>query len=239
MKVKTYPLSMVLALLSVLCGILMVAILGSQGVTVAVQNRSFIPQRTIVIDAGHGGIDGGATSCTGVLERDINLEIALKLDDVMHLLGYHTVLTRSTQDSIATEGNTIAAQKVSDMKNRLHMVNQINDPIFISIHQNYFGDGRYHGAQVFYGNKEESKTLAAVLQRTLIQTINQESRRSIKSGSGIYLLEKLNCPAALIECGFLSNQEEEQLLRDKTYQNKLCVVIATAIGSYIAQSRTA
>ena len=151
MKGKNYPLSMVVALLSVLSGILLVAIIGNQGVTVAVENQGIQPKKTIVIDAGHGGIDGGATSCTGVLERDVNLDIALKLNDLLRLLGYRTVMTRSTQESIATEGNTIAAQKVSDMKNRLNMVSKINDPIFISIHQNYFGNGKYNGAQVFYG----------------------------------------------------------------------------------------
>lgn len=239
MKSKAYPLSMVVALLSVLCGILMIAILGNRAVTVAVQNGTFIPERTIVIDAGHGGIDGGATSCTGVLERDINLEIALKLDDVLHLLGYHTVLTRTTQDSVATEGNTIAAQKVSDMKNRLNMVNSIKNPIFISIHQNYFGNSKYHGAQVFYGNGNESKALASILQASFIQTINPESKRGIKSGAGIYLLEKLNCPAVLIECGFISNQDEEQLLRTDAYQNEICAIIATAIRTYTVQSGTA
>ncbi len=239
MNSKAYPLSMVVALLSVLCGILMVAILGSRGVTVAVQNRTFVPEKTIVIDAGHGGIDGGATSCTGVLERDINLDIALKLNDVLHLLGYHTVLTRTTQESIATEGNTIASQKISDMKNRLYLVNQIKNPIFISIHQNYFGNAKYHGAQVFYGNGMESKMLAGVFQASFVQTINPESNRGIKPGSGIYLLEKLNCPAVLIECGFISNYEEERLLREKTYQNKICAVIATALSTYIVQNGTA
>lgn len=239
MKVKTYPLSMVVALLSVLCGILMVAILGSQGVTVAAENRTIVPLRTIVIDAGHGGIDGGATSCSGVLEKDINLDIALKLNDVMHLLGYHTVLTRTTQDSIATEGNTIAAQKVSDMKNRLSMVNKIRNPIFISIHQNYFGNGKYHGAQVFYGNGDESKALAGVIQSSFLQTINKGSNRTIKPGSGIYLLEKIDCPAVLIECGFLSNQQEEAHLRDPVYQNRICAVIVTALGTYISQSSAA
>ena len=239
MKGKNYPLSMVVALLSVLSGILLVAIIGNQGVTVAVENQGIQPKKTIVIDAGHGGIDGGATSCTGVLERDVNLDIALKLNDLLRLLGYRTVMTRSTQESIATEGNTIAAQKVSDMKNRLNMVSKINDPIFISIHQNYFGNGKYNGAQVFYGASQEGKELASCVQSAFVQALNPGSRRQIKKGEGIYLLEKLNCPAVLIECGFLSNAEEEALLREKEYQNKICVVIALALGSYIRQNGTA
>ncbi len=239
MRRKIYPLSMVVALLSVLSGVLLVAIIGSQSVTVAIENLGFQPQKTIVIDAGHGGIDGGATSCTGVLERDINLDISLKLNDLLHLLGYRTVMTRSTQESIATEGNTIAAQKVSDMKNRLNLVNKINDPIFISIHQNYFENGKYRGAQVFYGASQDGKNLASGIQTAFVNALNPGSQRQIKKGDGIYLLEKLSCPAVLIECGFLSNVEEEALLQEKEYQNKICAVIASALDAYIRQNATA
>ena len=239
MRGKVYPLSMVVILLSVISGVLLIAIIGNEGITAAIESQGLQMEKTIVIDAGHGGIDGGATSCTGVLERDINLDIALKLNDLLHLLGYRTALTRSNQDSVATEGSTIAAQKVSDMKNRLKFVNEIDDPIFISIHQNYFGNSKYYGAQVFYGTLEESKTLAKQVQSALVHSINPDSHRQIKRGDGIYLLEKLACPAVLIECGFLSNQTEEALLRDKAYQNHLCIVIASALGTYIRQNAAA
>ena len=239
MRGRIYPLSMVIILLSVISGVLLIAILGNEGVTAVIENQGLQMQKTIVIDAGHGGIDGGATSCTGVLERDINLEIALKLNDLLHLLGYRTAMTRATQDSVATEGHTIAAQKVSDMKNRLKFVNSIEDSIFISIHQNYFGNSKYHGAQVFYGTLDESKALATHMQSAFVQSLNPDSHRQIKRGDGIYLLEKLVCPAVLIECGFLSNQTEEALLRDKEYQNKLCAVIVSALGTYIRQNATA
>ena len=128
--------------------------IGSGAVTASVQSEGVERNHRIVIDAGHGGIDGGATSCTGVLESTINLQIALRLNDLMHLLGYETVMIRTTDTSVYTEGNTIAAQKVSDLKERVRIVNETENAILISIHQNIFPDSRYDGAQVFYAPTE-------------------------------------------------------------------------------------
>ena len=104
---------------------------------------------TVIIDAGHGGIDGGAVSCTGVYESHINLQISLKLQDVFHLLGIQTKMIRTEDISVYTSGESIASKKVSDLKERVRMVNAIDNAILISIHQNYFADSRYSGAQVF------------------------------------------------------------------------------------------
>lgn len=190
---------------------------------------------TIVIDAGHGGEDGGATSCTGILESALNLEIAIKLNDLMHLLGYDTVMVRTTDRSVYTEGTSIAQKKVSDLKQRVKLINNTDHAVAISIHQNTFSDSRYSGAQVFYAPKGESGDLASALQQAFIQTVNPDSNRQCKPADSVYLMQKINCTGVLVECGFLSNPEEEAALRDGNYQNKLCCVIASTVGNYLDQ----
>ena len=205
----------------------------SDAVSAIRQNEPVERVHRIVIDAGHGGIDGGATSCTGVLESAINLEIALRLNDLMHFLGYETVMIRTTDTSIYTDGNSIAAQKVSDLKERVRIVNETQGSVLVSIHQNIFSDSRYGGAQVFYGSNPESKSLAADMQKMFTQTVNPGSKRVSKNAKGVYLMEHINACGVLIECGFLSNPEEEAKLRNDDYQKKLCSVIGTTISSFL------
>lgn len=205
------------------------AVLGDRAVTVLAQTRPLPRSQIFVIDAGHGGIDGGATSCTGVLESELNLQIALRLNDLLHLLGCDTRMIRTTDKSVFTSGDTIAAQKVSDLKQRVKMVNETENGILISIHQNTFSDGRYSGAQVFYAQDSESQILAGQLQSNLILALNPGSNRKCKKADGIYLIEHITGPGVLIECGFLSNIEEESKLRSKDYQQRLCAVIATTL----------
>ena len=202
--------------------------------TVMSESASYAQRHTIIIDAGHGGIDGGATSCTGILESGLNLQIALRLNDLMHLLGYDTVMIRATDTSIHTDGNTIAAQKVSDLKERVRLVNETPNAILISIHQNYFAQSRYKGAQIFYSGTNGSDSLGKLLQSTVISTLNPGSKRGAKRASGIYLMEHINCPGILIECGFLSNPEEEARLCSDTYQKQLCCVIANSIAHFLS-----
>ena len=213
-----------------------IAHMGSNTITTLHQQRAVEREHRIVIDAGHGGIDGGATSCTGVLESHINLEIALRLEDVFHLLGYDTVMIRRTDESIYTQGNTIASQKVSDLKERVRIANETPGAILISLHQNTFSDIRYKGAQVFYSGNDKSRSIAQSMQQNLIQILNPGSQRKAKSAKGVYLMEHITCPGVLIECGFLTNQEEEALLRSKDYQIKLCAVIAATISSCLGDT---
>lgn len=213
-----------------------IAHLGSGAVT-AVKQHTPVPRRyCFVIDAGHGGIDGGATSCTGVLESAINLEISIKLNDLMQFLGYDTVMIRTTDTSIHTKGDTIASQKVSDLKERVRIVNETENAILISIHQNTFSDSRYGGAQVFFGTEGESRQLAERLQSAFSETINPGSNRKCKTSKGIYLMEHINRTGLLIECGFLSNPQEEARLRSPDYQKTLCCVIAATVGSYLSNT---
>lgn len=206
--------------------------LGSDTVTTAVQTSPVEREHRVVIDAGHGGIDGGATSCTGILESAVNLEIALRLNDLLHLLGYDTVMIRTTDTSIYTEGSTIAAQKVSDLKERVRIVNSTENAILISIHQNTFSDSRYGGAQVFYAATQGSQELAGILQEGLVSAVNPESVRKSKKADSVYLMQNIDCTGVLVECGFLSNPEEEAKLRSAEYQQKLCCVIASSLSCF-------
>lgn len=210
-------------------------LVGNRVITVMSESRPYANRHCVVIDAGHGGVDGGATSCTGFLESEINLEIALCLRDVFRLLGYDTRMIRESDISVYTEGETIAAKKVSDLKQRVKAVNETDNALLISIHQNYFPDSKYSGAQVFYSNNEESKILAAQLQNNLVTALNPGSRRQAKRADGVYLMEHISCCGILVECGFLSNIEEERLLRDPDYQKKLSCVIAAAISKFLDQ----
>ena len=213
-----------------------VAHLGSETVTTIHQQQPVDRQHRIVIDAGHGGIDGGATSCTGVLESHINLEIALRLENVFHLLGYDTVMIRRTDESVYTQGNTIASQKVSDLKERVRMVNETSGAILVSIHQNTYSDNRYWGAQVFYGKDAQSKSLAQTMQQNIISTLNSGSLRKSKQAKGVYLMENISAPGILIECAFLTNPKEEELIRNGDYQKSLCAVIGSTISIWLATS---
>ena len=219
--------------------VLMVSILvtaaywGSQVTNVIAQKIPMERSHTVIIDAGHGGEDGGATSCTGKLESTYNLEIALRLNDLMHLLGVHTAMIRISDISVYSQGETIAAKKVSDLKNRVRIVNETDGAILVSIHQNTFPDGRYSGAQVFYGSEGEGQALAEQLQAVLVQTVNPGSNRRCKRADGVYLMEHIKKTGILVECGFLSNPEEEAKLRSDTYQKKLACVISSTVCNFL------
>ena len=207
---------------------------GSRVITALNENAELSDGTVVIIDAGHGGIDGGATSCTGVLESHINLEIAFRLEAIMQFMGYETRMIRTTDTSIYTQGDTIAAQKISDLKERVRIVNETQQGILVSIHQNTFSDSKYWGAQVFYADREDSKELAVALQKNLVSTINPGSKRTAKKAKGVYLMEHMEKPGVLLECGFLSNPQEEALLRSQEYQKKLCAVIAATVCTYAA-----
>ena len=212
---------------------LFAALGGSRAITVLSESAPLMDRKCMIIDAGHGGKDGGATSCTGVLESKINLEIALRLDDLMRLLGVQTKMIRTGDNSVHTAGETIAAQKVSDLKERVRIANTTENAILVSIHQNHYTDSKYSGAQVFYGSNPQSADLAGLLQSGFVRTLNPGSNRKSKKADGIYLLQKVELPAVLVECGFLSNFGEEAKLRSADYQKKLASVIACVCSSYL------
>lgn len=229
--VKLLPINIVVLILFIFT-----AFYGSQAVTVINQNSPIINTQTVVIDAGHGDPDGGATSCTGVLESDINLEIAIRLNDLCRFLGINTTMIRQTRESVYTSGNSISSKKISDLKNRVELINHTDGAVLISIHQNHFYDSQYSGAQVFYGNHSESKQLAQSIQGEFVRCLNPGSRRKAKLSSGVYLMEHINCTGVLVECGFLSNPEEDAKLQNSDYQIRICSVIATSVNRYLNEN---
>lgn len=211
-------------------GLLAAGIWGGEQAVSAISDRMPIKRaRTIIVDAGHGGEDGGATSCTGRLESGYNLEIALRLEDMLHFLGCKTLMVRRTDTAIYKKGETIAQKKVDDLKNRVRLVNETEGGVLVSIHQNYFSQSQYSGAQVFYGAADGSKLLADAVQAALVSTLNPGSHRKTKAARGIYLMEKSRKQAILVECGFLSNPEEERHLASPDYQKALAAVIGAAV----------
>lgn len=215
--------------------IMLSLILGGEHAVQAFSEESgFQTKWCIILDAGHGGEDGGATSCTGVLESGINLEITLRLRDLLHLLGRETRMIRTSDISVYTKGGTIAQKKMSDLKERVRIVNTTPHAVLLSIHQNNFSDSRYSGAQVFYADTQGSERLAKELQSSLISSLNKGSNRKCKQCDGVYLMEHISCPGILVECGFLSNPAEEARLRSPDYQRKLCCVIAATVSSFLS-----
>ena len=194
--------------------------------------------RTVIIDAGHGGVDGGTSADDGTLEKDLNLQIALKLNDVLNSMGVETVLIRTEDISIHDDtATTIRQKKVSDLKNRLKIINSAQDSVFVSIHQNHFGQSRYRGTQIFYSkNNPLSSSLAEKIRMPVISYLQKNNTREIKqSGSEIYLLHHAQIPSVMVECGFLSNTEEANNLKNENYQRKLAFLIAIGIIDYFTE----
>ena len=216
-----------------LCAALIVGALAVSRISTAIAASGEISAAaTVVIDAGHGGEDGGAVSVTGAHESGINLQIALRLNDLLRLLGRRTVMIRTADVSVHTEGATIAQKKVSDIRNRVRTVESVRNALLVSIHQNLFQESKYRGAQVFYAKTDGSQDLAELLQAQLSSQLDPNNHRKCKKSDGVYLMEHVSCPAVLVECGFLSNAAEEALLRDDAYQKKLSAVIACTVNSY-------
>ena len=194
---------------------------------------------TVVLDAGHGGEDGGAVSKDGVRESRLNLEITLRLNDLLHLIGRETRLIRSGDVSVYDSGaGTVAEKKVSDLKNRVRMVNEVPGALLVSIHQNMFEQSKYHGTQIFYAPDAESRALAEALQALTAETLDPSNRRAAKPADTVYLMNNIHCPGILIECGFLSNPEECARLCTEDYQKQLSLVIAGGLTDYLRKADT-
>ena len=182
-----------------------------------------------VIDAGHGGEDGGAVAADGSKESDMNLAIARRLDALLVFLGEETRMTRTEDISIHdASASTLREKKRSDLENRVGLVNSTQGAILVSIHQNSLPSSKQtHGAQVFYGKKEGSAEVANAVQLALNQTVNAGNEKTEKAiDASIFLMKNVTAPAILIECGFLSNENETALLKSGEYQQRLAVVIA-------------
>ena len=188
---------------------------------------------TVIIDAGHGGFDGGAVAPDGTLEKDLNLSVALKLDSVLKIMGYDTVLVRDTDVSTADDKGTEHSQKVSDIKARLRLTEKYKDALFVSIHMNKYTSPQPNGAQVFYSQVDGSKELAECIQRSITAGVQTDNKRVVKKTTkDIYLLYHAVIPSVIAECGFISNPDDLLKLKSDEYQLKMAAAIAAGINDY-------
>lgn len=224
-----------LILLLTLFMICVVIYIMNVGISPAVSVASQIsPKKTVIIDAGHGGEDGGAVAADGTVEKDINLKIAHKTAKFLKILGFTVIMTRET-DVSTSDGEVFI--KRQDLENRLKLMKEYPDGIFVSIHLNKFTTSAAKGSQVFYSKIEGSKQLGDAIQKNITEQLQKENKRVNKlTTSSTYLLYNASVPAVLVECGFLSNEAELLRLKDNTYQQKLAFCIAGGISEYFKES---
>lgn len=201
-------------------------------VSASPENKGFY----IIVDAGHGGMDGGTSAADGTKEKDINLSIARKLNLLLVASGYKTVMLRNDDALIGDNSlSTIRARKVSDIRKRLEVAESYPESILVSIHQNYYSVPKYSGAQVFYStNSPKSKILAQSIQDSVVNGLQPDNNRKIKAvGSDIYLLYNCTLPAVMVECGFMSNESEAEKLKTDSYQTQMALSIMQGILNYL------
>lgn len=193
--------------------------------------------KVILIDPGHGGFDGGASSKNGTVEKDINLAISLKIKRALECEGYTVKLTREIDEGLYEKGQTIKEKKREDLNNRRSMKKDISCDVFISIHQNMFPQAKCFGAQTWYATNEKSQKLADSIQNALKETIPDGNKRVSKPAGDSYLIlrDEYDCAAILLECGFLSNPEEEQRLKSEEHQNLMVNGIKLGLERYFEE----
>lgn len=190
---------------------------------------------TVVIDAGHGGIDPGKVGINDALEKDINLSIAMKLKSYLEQQDIKVIMTRETDMGLYEESDS--NKKVRDMKNRLAIMEEIKPELVISIHQNSYPEESVSGMQVFYyETSTEGKALAEIMQQTMIKSLKPQKERTAKANDTYYLLKKTTVPIVIVECGFLSNRTEAEMLVSSEYQEKMAWAIHMGVLRYLNQS---
>lgn len=223
---------------AVLCGSVMLAVLIGNAYSIVDRqvsnyNHGYCP--TIVLDAGHGGEDGGAQGATGVLEKDVNLAIAKVLREMFVSSGFKVEMTRDEDVSIYDDSaSTVRQKKVSDLRNRLKIINSNENGVLISVHQNKFTDSKYSGAQIFYSKNDQlSRELAEQMKKSIVGLLQPDNTREIKPcDKNIFILWESKIPSVIVECGFLSNEEEEAKLKDPLYQKKMAFAIYCGFLQY-------
>ncbi len=190
----------------------------------------------IILDAGHGGFDGGAVALDGTVEKDINLNISMSVSEMLTSCGYDVILTRT--DDTGTEEDpsaSISKRKVSDLNNRLKLINSYEDAIFVSVHLNKFTTSTANGAQVFYSkNHIKSSELGLNIQKSIVELLQPRNERVIKQATkSTYLLHNAKIPSVIVECGFLSNAAELKKLKDENYQKQMAYAIFCGIINYL------
>ncbi len=226
----------IVMLLASFCVLICSAVRFNQAATASAQARSPV---TVIVDAGHGGEDGGTQTPSGIPESRINLEIALKVEQMLAFAGIEPMMLRTTDTALYSQNcHSFSEKKVSDLKNRVSMVNAVSNGLLVSIHQNHFSEEKYSGAQVFYNSADRSKALAEVVQAQLRNTLDPTNDRTIKKADSVYLMEHAQCTGILVECGFLSNRQEANLLLQPEYQLKVSGAICAALSEFLEGERT-
>lgn len=190
--------------------------------------------RVVILDAGHGGEDPGKIGVHGEQEKEINLRIVKKIRKELKKNGIRTVLTRDSDKGLNDKG--VTNKKVQDLQRRVEVIHKAAPVCAVSIHQNSYSEPEVKGAQVFYyTDSPEGKKLAEILQQSMIKTLDPENRRMAKGNTSYYLLKKTDVPLAIVECGFLSNPEEAELLRSDSYQQKIAEAVCDGILQYLKE----
>lgn len=190
---------------------------------------------TIVVDAGHGGADPGKVGVDNILEKDVNLAIAKKLEKLLKKKGYNVIMTRTDDSDLASPDST--KRKIEDLQNRIKLIEDNNADLTVCIHQNSFPDESIFGPQVFYySNSTYSEELAKLVQTEVDENLDIKNSRQVKDNPDYYLLRKSPTPTIIVECGFLSNPTEAKLLIDDSYQNKLSRAIYLGIYKFIKRN---
>ena len=230
----------ILVVISLLILVCIVAVSSTLSPSILPTSSNIVSRPKIILDAGHGGFDGGAVAQDGTVEKDINLNICLQLADLLKSAGYEVILTRETDTGTDTDPNdAILGRKKSDLKNRLALMNNNPDAVFVSIHLNKFTTSAARGSQVFYSPKKpDSKLLSDCIQSSVVRLIQPENTRVNKQAtSSTYLLYNAEITAVLVECGFLSNKAELELLKQTDYQNKLAFCIFCGINDFFSKEK--
>lgn len=217
------------------CAITAIISLNGNPSKIAVQTFQEGRVPVLIIDAGHGGEDGGASSADGLLESAVNLAVAQKLESIISFLGMQTAMTRNSQSLDYPEGLTIAQKKAWDQNNRITLINSIPDAVLLSIHQNSYPDPRPRGTQALYAVSDDSKLFAEILHNNLNAELYPNNRRvAAPISNTIFLMKHAKCTAVLVECGFLSNASDTEKLRSDNHQTKLSLILASSYIQYIS-----
>lgn len=235
-KLKAYLIcSVSLVAVFLFGGLIYTAFSDTPSVPASAEESSGLP--VVVIDAGHGGEDGGA-SANGLLEKDINLAVAVRLRDMLKAAGVPVAMTREEDISIGDSSlETVRERKVSDLKNRVAIINDGDNRLLVSIHQNKFPQEKYSGTQFFYAPQiQGSEKLAQAMRKSVTGLLQPENKRELKqAGDSVYILKQAKIPAVIAECGFISNAEEASKLSDEEYQQQMAFALFCGILDYISE----
>lgn len=199
--------------------------------------RAAHKKQVILIDPGHGGIDGGAQAADKTCEKDINLSISFKLKKCLEDKKYCVLMTRTEDKGLYTDDGTIRKKKIQDLSNRCKIKTGSNCDVFVSIHLNMFPESKYSGAQVWYGDNVKSKNLAKIIQDNLRNDLDKNNNRKEKPAGNQYKILRVGkeIPSVIVECGFLSNPAEKDKLKSDDYQKKVAESIATSIKEFLKE----